>query len=930
MGERMEHLRRAVKVVILIAIAVTLVFSGLLYKNTPKQLVSADADKVEQKTTQDNSPVRDKESNTARIVEKEAWWTNPEAYEANLLLKVDGSSLSGPMDVVFVLDRSGSMDMTYTDNANMAEYEGYPLFSCPCLNQEHFYLEPLHPTSEPEINADQKKVYDNGDHTLTVYNADVKQWEVIGTTPVHLFEQFTQDTAKYIPYHFKREGNTFVRISHWDSDAVVAGKVSPGVWVHAEESQGCYDRWILSKKAITEVSGKLFQEHPDNRVALVPFSIRDSSMVEHLNYNSARMNNFRGNLTSKNGEKGYFGAATGTSVDDTGTIMGNYDSMVGWKNSIAENKAALEDMLPRLFTTPQTDYQYGLSKAYNLLQSRSDEAKAAKGAMVVFLSDGVPQSTATMRVGWGGGGSIVSFGQTDDRILALSKAITSDGPVQIEGALSGAYQRHDIQPDYLRPIDGTVYEAAGMGAEMLAVDYMANSAILKSMANDPQNYLEVPADNVGAGEAYLSDLLLNSTLFPGGRDSILRDEVSKYYYVPENAVLPEGVTVEGNYEDRGEAQTIVWNLGDLYDYTTESYPSITIPLVLKNDYRQVNQATYYPTNADTSEKATDIYDPDRGVDDEDTGAKLYYKAPDNQSRYDTIGTPKLSVSPKVNSTSYKLQAKKHLSGRNLLAGEFTFELLDDSGKLIQTTTNDAAGQIRFGEISYTAAGDYEYIIREKAGVDKTIDYDTAQHKVSVHVKVVNEQLIATATGESEAYFENNYHPLSTSITFKARKELIGKDLSAKSFTFELLDDSNKVIQTATNDASGQVNFEQVSYAKAGEYNYTIREQQGEDPCIVYDRSSYKVHVKVEDNKGQLVATPTYEKEALFKNIYNSQEKMGLSKNSEKNDTEKVKNEDETLPKSGELYGKTIVLAGVGLLILTVAIFGVIKAMQGKN
>ena len=81
------------------------------------------------------APIRDKNNNTAQILEKEAWWTDQEAYEANLLLKVNGSSLSGPMDVVFVLDRSGSMDMTYTDNANATGYEGYPLFSSSCLNR---------------------------------------------------------------------------------------------------------------------------------------------------------------------------------------------------------------------------------------------------------------------------------------------------------------------------------------------------------------------------------------------------------------------------------------------------------------------------------------------------------------------------------------------------------------------------------------------------------------------------------------------------------------------------------------------------------------------------------------------------------------------------------------------------------------------------
>ena len=122
---------------------------------------------------------------------------------------------------------------------------------------------------------------------------------MIGTTPVHLFEQFTQSTAKYIPYHFKKEGEKFVRISHWDAAAKVAGKALPYVWVHGDEDEGCYDRWMLSKEAISEVTDKLLQEHPENRVALAPFSIRDSSMVTHLNYNSQRMKNFRDNLVLK-------------------------------------------------------------------------------------------------------------------------------------------------------------------------------------------------------------------------------------------------------------------------------------------------------------------------------------------------------------------------------------------------------------------------------------------------------------------------------------------------------------------------------------------------------------------------------------------------------------------------------------------------------
>ncbi len=625
---------------------------------------------------------------------------------------------------------------------------------------------------------------------------------------------------------------------------------------------------MLSKEAISEVTDKLFQEHPENRVALAPFSIRDSSMVTHLNYNSQRMKNFRDNLVLKNNEHGYFGPSTGTTIEADGSIGGNYISTVGWKDNIAENRAAIDDMLPRLFTTPQTDYQYGLSMAYNLLQSRSDEAKETKGAMVVFLSDGVPQSTATMRAGWSGGGPIVSFGQTDGRILAMSAAITSDEPVEVEGAPTGTYQRHDIDQNYLKLIEGTTYEVAGMGAEMLTVDYMANSAILKTMANDPQNFFEVPADNVGAGKTYLTDLLLNSTLFPGGRDSVLRDKVSQYYYVPENATLPQGVTIEGNYEDKGEEQTIVWELGDLYDYSPDGYPSVNILLVLKEEYRQVSQDTYYPTNADTSDKAMDILDPERGIDDEDTGAKLYYTDPHNQKRYDTIGTPKLAVKPDtVKSTRYQIQAEKLLSGRSLLAGEFTFELLDSAGKVIQTVHNDASGKIVFSPITYTSTGDYDYTVREKGGLDKTIDYDAANYKVTVSIKEEAGILVATATGDAAIQFKNSYQPLGTEIQLQATKELVGKKLTDQEFTFELVNASNQVIQTAKNDALGQIRFDKLAYTKTGSYDYTIREKAGVDPQITYDTKSYKIHVEVVDQKGKLVASISYKQKPQFKNIY---------------------------------------------------------------
>lgn len=725
----MKTLRQVLKGLVLVIVLSVLIISGMRLKNT---LSRVSADRVDKKTDQKVAPIRDKNNNTAQILEKEAWWTDQEAYEANLLLKVNGSSISGPMDVVFVLDRSGSMDMTYTDNANATGYEGYPLFSSSCLNQEHFYLEPLHEGQEPEANADKSKVYENSDNTLTVYNADVDKWEVIGTTPVHLFEQFTQ-------------------------------------------------------------------------------------------------------------------------------------------------------------------------------------------------------STATMRAGWSGGGPIVSFGQTDGRILAMSAAITSDEPVEVEGAPTGTYQRHDIDPNYLKLIEGTTYEVAGMGAEMLTVDYMANSAILKTMANDPQNYFEVPADNVGAGKTYLTDLLLNSTLFPGGRDSVLRDKVSQYYYVPENATLPQGVTIEGNYEDKGEEQTIVWELGDLYDYSPDGYPSVNIPLVLKEEYRQVSQDTYYPTNADTSDKARDILNPERGIDDEDTGAKLYYTDPHNQKRYDTIGTPKLAVKPDtLKSTRYQIQAEKLLSGRSLLAKEFTFELLDSAGKVIQTVHNDASGKIVFSPITYTSTGDYDYTVREKGGLDKTIDYDAANYKVTVSIKEEAGILVATATGDAAIQFKNSYQPLGTEIHLQATKELVGKKLTDQEFTFELVNASNQIIQTAKNDASGQIRFDKLAYTKTGNYDYTIREKAGVDPQITYDTKSYKIHVEVVDQKGKLVASISYKQKPQFKNIYLEEKKSSSKDDGNKNLIEKVEPQKKVLPKAGEFNKTAAIVTGLGLILVVLAIFWARKFRKNRK
>ena len=109
-------------------------------------------------------------------------------------------------------------------------------------------------------------------------------------------------------------------------------------------------------------------------------------------------------------------------------------------------------------------------------------------------------------------------------------------------------------------------------------------------------------------------------------------------------------------------------------------------------------------------------------------------------------------------SSVVLEAEKVLTGRSLVAGEFTFELVDQEGQVIQSQTNDGTGKVYFDAIPYDKAGEYNYTIREKAGQDSTITYDDAEIPVTVNVKDQNGTLEAKADYGSEPTFTNRYTP----------------------------------------------------------------------------------------------------------------------------------------------------------------------------
>lgn len=237
-----------------------------------------------------------------------------------------------------------------------------------------------------------------------------------------------------------------------------------------------------------------------------------------------------------------------------------------------------------------------------------------------------------------------------------------------------------------------------------------------------------------------------------------------------------------------------------------------------------------------------------------------------------------SVQPTDSSVTDQVKVTKQLTGRDMAAGEFAFELLEGND-VVATGTNSADGSVALSPITYTKPGTHSYMLREvgggthKAGVEydgsvlavTTTVTDNGDGTLSVAHKVDND---ANAVG-----FTNSYTPAATSVTLGASKVLNGKSLDAEEFTFVLTDEGGEQV-TATNDANGMVVFPAIQYGEAGTYQYTIAEVKGDESDVTYDESEYAVTVTVEDNgEGSLVATVAYEggNAPVFTNTYNAPE-----------------------------------------------------------
>lgn len=282
-----------------------------------------------------------------------------------------------------------------------------------------------------------------------------------------------------------------------------------------------------------------------------------------------------------------------------------------------------------------------------------------------------------------------------------------------------------------------------------------------------------------------------------------------------------------------------------------------------------------------------------------------------------------SVTPVDSSVTDQIKVSKSLVGRELVEGEFLFELVEND-QVVAQGTNDAAGNVAMSAVTYTTAGEHDYVLRE-VGAGTTHNGVTFDGKsIAIHTKVVDNgegSLVvkhALAPDDDNAAFVNTYAHGTTSVVLGATKVLSGKALADGQFTFALTAEDGTVYQ-AKNDAAGSVAFPALTFAEPGTYVYTISEVNDKQANVTYDTATYQVVVNVvDDGQGNLVATVAYDGGAAptFKNSYTEPPAPaptpGGGATTPKNPVAKLFSK--TADDAGLMLGAAAVAAGLALVV----------------
>lgn len=280
--------------------------------------------------------------------------------------------------------------------------------------------------------------------------------------------------------------------------------------------------------------------------------------------------------------------------------------------------------------------------------------------------------------------------------------------------------------------------------------------------------------------------------------------------------------------------------------------------------------------------STQEYDVTVTVTDQDGMLAATADLQTNDIRFDNTYTP--------TPVSVRLEAAKHLTGRGLNDNEFSAELKDSNGNLLQSkrfarvprdaqsdkeqNVREGDGTLEFDKLTFDKTGVYTYTVDEQDGTLGGVTYDTTSHTVTITVTedTKSHKLVASVAysngkaSEKSILFQNTYQPEDVLVELSAKKNLTGRELRAAEFEFELVDDKGNVIDSEKNDKQGNIQFKPLTYGRdndgvddCGEYRYVIREKNTGEKNVTYDKTEHHVTVTVSDNlQGNLTAKVEYD------------------------------------------------------------------------
>ena len=231
-----------------------------------------------------------------------------------------------------------------------------------------------------------------------------------------------------------------------------------------------------------------------------------------------------------------------------------------------------------------------------------------------------------------------------------------------------------------------------------------------------------------------------------------------------------------------------------------------------------------------------------------------------------------TVEPANSSVTDQVTVTKTLTGRDMAAGEFAFELLEGED-VVATGANAADGSVTLNAVKYTQPGTHRYTLHEVGGgtVANGVTYDGATYTVVTTVKDNGDGTLSVTHalgGAREAAFANAYQATSTTVIIGATKTLVGKNLENGQFTFVLTAADGTELK-AKNAADGKIAFPALTFDKPGTYEFALTELDDAQANVTYDKRAYKATVTVvDDGLGHLNATVAGDADVLaFTNTY---------------------------------------------------------------